>query len=159
MITGVGLFVGILAGVVVQLTAQLILMNIQRRNAVRVFKTEVEFNAHAMAEFRQRFDRLLNRVSSGQATEVDLYFSMSDFDYSAVAPLNNSGYFHTLLQSDGARHYFSVMRFFNNPNAEWLTHKVQADHRERRLLDFLEWLEGKIEEGQKSLKAVQEKLK
>lgn len=157
-VTGWGIFLGLVAGVIVQISANWVLLRWQRKNAKDVLKCELELNLTEVDLLRRRSKNLRERISAGQVGIGDLFINMSGFDYSTLNPLVSSGHFHKMLGSTGVKSYLSAYRFFNNENAAVLTQMLQKEHEENKSLQFLDWLEGKIIEHAGSLKELHEAL-
>ncbi|WP_424965961.1 hypothetical protein [Dinoroseobacter sp. S375] len=145
MITGLGVFLGIVAGVFVQLLAHFIMLHFQTKNAIEILRSEVELNTSELENLRTQLRLLRGRISAGQVQDSELFISMDSFNYSAMDPLIQSGHFHKLLKSDGVRQYFGAVRFLNTENAMRLVTMLRDEHQANKSLNFLDWLDHKID--------------
>jgi hypothetical protein len=148
-------FVGIVAGSFVQFILTWLVQWSQRRAARKALDTEKMLNLSQVAVLRERIRYLKERIAAGQIIEDDLFFSMQGFDYSMVAPLINSGHFHVMLGHEKVFDYFLFMKFFNNDNAETLNSMLRTEHEKKLSLDYLGYVEKKIEDLSRAYGRVQ----
>lgn len=133
-------FIGIVAGACIQFLLGMLTQRGQRKNAIRVLRTEIEMNLSQLESLLERVNYLRERISANQISDQDLLISMHGFDYSAVNPLVASGYFHILLGHKHVKQYFDFMRFFNNNSAEIINSTLRTEHAGSKSLDYLEKL-------------------
>jgi len=157
LITGVGVFLGLVAGVLVQVLANEWQSFRHRSNAKAVLKCEIEMNLNEIAAFEQRQKRLRERAISGQLDDSDGY-DMSQFNYTALGPLIQSGHFHKMLGSESVKRYFSAARFFSNETAARLTHRFHEEHAAKTSIDFCDWVERGVAENKSHFLHVASKL-
>ncbi len=146
MITGVGIFVGLVAGVFVQVSANVVALRWQRNYARDVLLCEVEMNLHEIEILKTRIEKFKQQIAAQQANSAELLINMIDFDYSALTPPITSGHFHKALGSDGVKKYLSASRFFNSQNALHLNQALHRHHAENNSLAFIDWVAKRIEE-------------
>ncbi|WP_370304267.1 hypothetical protein [Pseudooceanicola sp.] len=140
------LFLGILSGALIQHTLSILSSRRQARTALRVMQIELEYNLGEVSDFLSRVKWLKERISSGQIKEYDLFIDMQKFDYSSIAPLANSGYFHILLGPRLIKRYLEFSHFFRVGNAENLTKMLKIEHGSGRSMAFLDWVEERAAE-------------
>ncbi|OOY21690.1 hypothetical protein BMI86_03795 [Thioclava sp. DLFJ5-1] len=154
------LFLGIVAGALVQHALNALVKHSQRKNAIAVLKTEITINLQALEDFKKRISGLRELISAQQIDEQDLFVSTAEFDYSLVSPLVNSGHFHAELGPEFVKAYFSFMRFFNNENAKLLNSMLRTEHEKGSSLKYLDWLFKRSSELGNALQSLRdEKLK
>lgn len=153
-LNGFWLFVGIVAGALIQYFLGRLQIRYQAKNAFRVMRTEIELNLDAYARFKNQVSHLKDLLSSGQVVPDDLYLSMQEFDYSAVSPLVQQGYFHFMLGPEKAKHYFEFMRFFNNGNARVLTDILKREHERGKSIEAIRFFEGRADELSDKLRRI-----
>jgi hypothetical protein len=140
------ILIGIVIGVLIQYLFHRVQGSEQRRNALKVIEIEVALNLDIYDTFLSRVKHLRGKISSGQVKAEDLYFDMSEFDFSAMHPLVNSGYFHVELGVDKVRRYYRFVRFFSSINGNFLTGQLRDAHASSQSLDFLDQFERRCEE-------------
>jgi hypothetical protein len=101
----VWLFLGIVAGAIVQHLMNALAYRRQARIALQVMQIEISYNISEVERFKKHLDWLRNRITASQIDEHDFFLPMQKFDYSSVGPLTNSGYFHVLLGPELVRNY------------------------------------------------------
>ena len=138
-------FVGIVAGAIIQYILAAQSMREHRANARRVLETEVALNLSEAEHFKKRLSYIKERLAAGQISDSDLFVTMHGFDYSAITPIVNSGHFHTMLSAEGVRRYLQFMRFFNNENAKWINSMFSTEHGRGKSMDFIDWLFGQVD--------------
>jgi len=134
------LFLGVVAGALVQYVLDALVKRSQRKNAIAVLKTEITINLQALEDFKKRISELKELISAQQIDEQDLFVSTAEFDYSLVSPLVNSGHFHAELGPEFVKAYFSFMRFFNNEHAKLLNSMLRMEHEKGLSIKYLDWL-------------------
>jgi hypothetical protein len=145
-LNGFGVFVGILAGVIIQQLVNGLTLRRQARTALQVMQTEISYNRSEVLELIKRIDWLKQRIASNQLSETDLFLPMQKFDYSSIGPLTNAGYFHVLLGPERVRKYLEFYHFFRIENGVELTTMLKAEHTDGRSMAFLEWVESRAKE-------------
>ncbi|KQB95423.1 hypothetical protein AL073_16380 [Loktanella sp. 1ANDIMAR09] len=143
---GFWVFVGIMAGVIIQQVVNHAEKRKQAKSALQVMQTEIAYNKGEVAKLLERVAWLKQRIASSQIEEADLFLPMHTFDYSAVGPLTNSGYFHVLLGPKRVGNYLEFYHFFKNENGANLTGMLKAEHAAGKSMAFLEWFERQCEE-------------
>ena len=136
-------FVGVVAGALVQYLLNWLTQRSQRKNAMKALHTEISLNLKQVEVFRGRIAYLRERISAHQIADDDLFVTMQGFDYSIVNPLVQAGYFHVMLGHTKVEQYFEFMRFLNNQNADFVNSMLRTEHGKAKSLDYLTWLEGK----------------
>lgn len=154
-ITGIGVFVGIVAGVIVQAFSNYLVYRWQRSNAVQMFKIEVQINRAALGNLLERLDALEKKISARQVDSHDLFVDMTEFDYSALGPLVNSGHLYQVLGPDLISRYYKMSSFCGNNHARFLSEQLVSEHDRGKSLDLLKYLKGKLLEHQKTLQEVE----
>ena len=143
---GFWVFVGIVAGVVIQQLVNRSEKRKQAKAALQVMQTEIAYNKGEVAKLQARVSWLKHRIASSQIDEADLFLPMHTFDYSAVGPLTNSGYFHVLLGPRRVGNYLEFYHFFKIESGANLTTMLKADHAAGKSMAFLEWFERQAQE-------------
>ncbi len=87
-------FVGIVAGALIQFLLQKLEKRSGAKNAFQVLKTEIDLNLDEVGRFKERIGGLKELIASQQIKPDDIRVFMGSFDYSAMGPLTNQGYFH-----------------------------------------------------------------
>lgn len=156
---GFWVFVGIVAGAIIQYFLGRLTQWDQRRNAGMIFKSEIAINRAELEMLKRNVQRKKERFSGNQITEFDFLFDLADFNYQIVGPLISAGWFHKMLGPEGVKHYF---RFMNSLNiqAALRYHDLLAEaHQRNESLEWLDWfLNTKIPEWEKSLNYVEGRL-
>jgi hypothetical protein len=148
------IFLGIVAGAVIQHLLHRLNIRWQRNVAFRILKAEIELNLEALASLRARVGYLKDRISASQISENDLFISMEQFDYSALGPLIGQGFFHSMLGPDLMKKYFSFSRIFNNGYAETINSMIRLKHEEGKSLDYLDGVLAAITQAEQELNII-----
>jgi hypothetical protein len=148
-------FVGVVAGALVQYFLGWLMLRSQRKNAMKALETEISLNLKQIEVFRERINYLRERISASQITDDDLFVSMQGFDYSIVNPLVQAGYFHVMLGHTKVEHYFEFMRFFNNQNAQLVNSMLRTEHKKAKSLNYLILLSERTDSLVSGLRGVQ----
>lgn len=135
------LFFGIVVGALIQYGLGRAAARDARRLALQVLKVEIQMNLLEAERFRERILYLRERISADQIETEDIFVTTSGFDYSALPPLVNSGFFHSSLGADSVRRYLEFQRFFNNGYATTINSVLRTEHERGKSLDYLDWLE------------------
>lgn len=152
-------FVGVVAGALIQFILHNLILLQQRKNAKKLFRIEIEINEGELDRLSQDIDRKMNRFASHQKDEVDYTFDMSSFNYRMLDPLINTGHFHALLGRDGVSEYFRFANELNVGAARNLEILFRERDEEGSSIRFLEWLkETKIPEWRGCLRSIKAKL-
>ncbi|MEI4263652.1 hypothetical protein [Roseovarius sp. D0-M9] len=109
------LFLGVVAGALIQFLFHYIISRSQRGKAKKLFLVEIEINAEVLKTLEAEILRKKSRFVSGQQNEYDFNFDFSDFNYRMVDPLINTGHFHQIVGAVGVKSYFT---FMNNLNVQ-----------------------------------------
>ncbi len=145
-LNGFWLFVGIVAGAAIQHLLNRLTAIRQSKNALRVLQTELSYNLQEVDYFKKHILKLKGRISARQVDNDQLFLPMHRFDYSAIAPLMNAGYFYLFLGSDRMRDYLEFNNFFRTDNGQFLTEQLREEHEIGKSIEMLEWLEGRCDE-------------
>lgn len=148
------LFLGIVAGAMVQYALSRLQQRDARITAGQVLKTEIDINLKEAERFRARLRQIKGRIGAGQMEPRNLFVSMQGFDYSALNPLVSSGFFHSSLGPERAEAYLEFLRFFNNNNANIITDILREEHYKNTSVQYIQWLEDKSLELEVRLRAV-----
>ena len=111
-------FVGIVSGALIQHFLGYLQSRRQAKNAFKVMQIEIEYNLSEVDRFLEHLNWLKSRIQAGQIAEDELFLPMQKFDYSSIAPLANSGYFHILLGPENVRKYLEFNHFFRIPPSQ-----------------------------------------
>lgn len=150
-------FVGVVAGALIQHFLGWIQLRKQRSNAKRLFKVETTINRNALDALAEALKRKKERFVAGQQGEADYYIDMSAFNYRIVDPLINAGHFHDLLGPEGVQRYFRYAGELNTGNAQSLISLLRQEADAGKSLAMLDWLiETKLEEWNEHLSFVEE---
>ena len=133
-------FIGILAGALIQFFLQKLEKRSGAKAAFQVLKTEIDLNLKDVDKFKDNIQNLKHLISSAQIKPEEINIFMSGFDYSAMGPLTSQGYFHYLLGPKRASAYIEFMRFFNNANAQGLSGWVRDQHTQGHSISVLNGL-------------------
>ena len=140
------IFIGIVAGAFIQHLLNRLTFRSQAKMALKVLQIEIAYNLSEVEAFEQHLRWLKDRISAGQISEDEMYFPMQRFDYSAIGPLMNAGYFHVLLGAARMKHYLEFNNFFRIVNGESLTMMLRTEHGRGKSLEMLEWVERRTKE-------------
>lgn len=152
-------FVGIVAGAVIQHLLGLVTIRKQKSNAKRLFRVETAINRSALDSLKNSVVKKKERFVSGQQTDQDFFIDMSSFNYRIVDPLINAGYFHEFLGPEGVARYFRYANELNVNNAQNLVGILRQEAEAGRSLNFLDWLiDTKLPEWDGHLSLVENKL-
>lgn len=133
-------FVGIVAGALIQFGFHWLILRSQRANAKKLFLAEIELNSAALDAFEADVKRKKDKFVADQIDDMDFYFNCRDFNYRIVDPLINSGHFHAILGPNGVKDYFESMNALNVQAAENMQQMLRVDHENHRSVKFFEWL-------------------
>ncbi|SLN39421.1 hypothetical protein ROG8370_01633 [Roseovarius gaetbuli] len=136
------LFLGVVAGALIQAILHWFERHRQANAALKVLQIEIKYNLEQASSYIDEINRQRELLYSGEISPEKAFFPMVGFDYSALGPINNSGYLHTLL---GPESLGSVLRFsghFNNRTGELLYSALQQEASAGRAVSFL--LEEKV---------------
>jgi hypothetical protein len=148
------LFLGILAGAIIQHLLHRMNLRWQRNTAFDILKSEIDLNLDALMELERRAKYLKERIGAGQIDPNELFISMGQFDYSAVSPLVNQGFFHVLLGPTLVKKYFGFSRTFNNNTADAISSDLRLKHKEGKSLNFLDGLLLEIKRARSDLLSI-----
>ncbi|TDK41007.1 hypothetical protein [Antarcticimicrobium luteum] len=135
---GFWVFVGIVAGAFIQYFLGYLQGRKQAKNALKVMQIEIEYNLGEVKALLDHIEWMRSRISAGQILVGDLFFPMEKFDYSSIAPLANSGYFHILLGPERVKKYLEFNNFFRVENGSSLTSMLRTEHGAENSLNFLD---------------------
>lgn len=148
------LFLGIVAGALIQHVLGIFDRHRQARAALKVLQVEVKRNLEEASRYIAEIDRQLTLFSSGELDVDNIFFPMSAFDYSALGPLNNSGYLHLLL---GSQALSDVLRFnghFNNETGKMLHSVLQQRKSTSSAASFLQEEKGRAVDYRDKLETI-----
>ena len=153
------LFLGIVAGSLVQYFLNWMTLRKQRENAKRIFAVETAINRAALNRLVSDARRKKDRFTAGQEQEHDYFLDMSAFNYRIVDPLINTGHFHEILGPDGVAKYMKYANELNNANANNLHDILKKEATAGKSLNFWDWLiDTKVPEWESNLNYVENKL-
>ncbi|MBP0483577.1 hypothetical protein [Sagittula salina] len=132
------LFLGIVAGSLIQLLLQYVERQRQASAALKVLQNEIIFNLRVADEFLQIVEDQIRPLQSGEIEPRDFYFPTHSFDYSALGPLNNSGFLHLLLGPDRMSRLLRFQGFFNNAHGSALSHQLISNANSGKGIQFLQ---------------------
>ncbi|MDW3119116.1 MAG: hypothetical protein R8G60_16020 [Roseovarius pacificus] len=132
------LFLGVVAGALIQSLLHWLERHRQANAALKTLQVEIEYNLEKADAYICTIEKQKDLLVSNEVDAKKLFFPMFEFDYSALGPVNNSGYLHILL---GAENLGPVLRFsghFNNRNGELLYAALQQSASAGRTVTFLQ---------------------
>jgi hypothetical protein len=151
-------FVGIVAGSIIQFLFHYIILRSQRKNAKQLFRAEIEINEGALAQVEAAIRKKKERFSAHQQTESDYWFDFKSFNYRMVDPLINSGHFHAILGPEGVKRYFEFMNELNVEAAVRAEQLLRREDDEKKSLAYLDWfLDTKIPYWKETLRIIRSK--
>jgi hypothetical protein len=151
-------FVGIVAGALIQFLFHYIILRSQRRNARLLFRSEIEINQGVLAQVEQQIRKKKERFAANQKEESDYWFDFKSFNYRMVDPLINSGHFHAILGPECVKRYFEFMNDLNVEAAVRAEHLLRREDDEGRSLKCLDWfLDTKIPYWKQTLTTIRSK--
>jgi hypothetical protein len=148
-------FVGVVAGALIQHFLNTLQTRRQAKNALAVMQIEIAYNRSEVESFRERLTWLKSRIASKQIADDDLFLPMQKFDYSSIGPLTNAGFFHVLLGPEKVRAYLEFYNFFRVENGAQLTAMLKTEHEAGKSMAFLEWVERRTDEVLSALEPIQ----
>ncbi|MFD0858885.1 hypothetical protein [Roseovarius aquimarinus] len=152
-------FVGVVAGAIIQFFFHYIISLSQRANAKRLFRVELEINSELLAGVEADLLRKKSLFVSGQQNETDFIFNFFDFNYRMVDPLINTGHFHAIVGADGVKAYFQFMNDLNSGNAISLEKILRRQHDENTSVRFLDHLiEVKLKQWKTTISLMRKKV-
>ncbi|HAW45629.1 MAG TPA: hypothetical protein DCX34_00055 [Roseovarius sp.] len=98
-------------------------------------------NLDEYEKLKEKLANLRQLISAGQVDESELLITMEGFDFSAMNPLIQQGFFHYMLGADKTKKYFAFVRFFNNNNAKVLTEILRNQHQAGKSISFLSYIQ------------------
>ena len=152
-------FVGIVAGSLIQFVLHFLILRSQRNKAARLFAAEIEINEGALALVESSLKRKKERFAANQQTDVDFWFDYSTFNYRMVDPLINTGHFHDIFGSEGVKLYFEFMNELNVDAANRAEQLLRGDAERGQSLACLDWfLETRLPEWKKTLQFMRTRI-
>lgn len=152
-------FIGIVAGALIQHGLNWLTQRKQRENAKRLFRVETSINRSALQSLAENLRRKKERFVAGQQVDQDFFIDMSAFNYRLVDPLINSGHFHEFLGAEGVKRYFQYAGELNINNAQNLIAMLRQEAEAGRSLNMLDWLiDTKLTEWESHLSFVEYNL-
>ena len=112
-ITPAGLFLGIVAGAIVQYLFHRILSIEQVYRAKKIFVVELEINKLELRRYRKKLEELKDRIAAGPIPESDILLDMVSFNYRGLQVLVNNGFFHLVMSPRQIRSYFEFTNTYN----------------------------------------------
>lgn len=155
-LAGFWVFIGIVAGAIIQYVLGKVQQREIRKAALQMLKTEILINLDACNSLRGRLNYLKDQIGAQQVSDAELYISMQDFDYSSIAPLVNNGLMHTILGPHITQKYFSISRRYNNNSAVISSNMLKSEHSQGKSLAFIKWLSDTLDQDEKFLKSLQD---
>ena len=153
------LFLGVVAGALIQFILNWVSTRLQRKSAKRVFRVETSINRTALEVLETSLNRKKERFVAGQVGDSDYFIDMSAFNYRIVDPLINAGYFHDFLGAEGVQRYMRYAGELNVNNAQNLSGILRQETEAGRSLGFLDWLiDTKLPEWDGHLSFVENRL-
>ena len=144
-------FVGIVAGAVIQFGLYWLIQRSQRANAKKVFLAEISLNRIELEKVIKDIERKKTRFLTKEETESDFWFDLSGFNYRIVDPLINSGQFHSIMWHEGVKKYFSFMGDLNPSISQHYTERLRIYHQSGQLSLFFDELDRKMDEWRAAL--------
>lgn len=155
-LAGFWVFIGIVAGAIIQYILNKISQREARKIALKILKTEIIINLEACKSLRQRLSYIRERVGARQISETDLFITMQDFDYSSIGVLASNGLLHTILGPELTQKYFSISRQYNNNSAIICSDMLRNEHAKEKSLDYIKWLTDKLDKDEEFLVSLKE---
>lgn len=153
------LFLGVVAGALVQFVLGWITQRRQRAAARKLLRVETAINRSELERLAEFLKRKKERFVAGQIEEGDFFMDMSGFNYRIMDPLINTGYFHEMLGPDGVARYFRFANELNVRNAVNIAEMLKLEAGQNRSLKLLDWLlDTKLPEWQSHLDVVEGKI-
>ncbi len=157
VINAVWLFLGIVAGSLIQYFLNWLTFRKHRANAKRIFAVETAINRTELNKLKREIQRKKERFTAGQILDHDYFLDMSGFNYRIVDPLINTGHFHEILGPEGVARYMKYANELNVGHANNLINMLRTEDEAGRSLAFLDWLlETKVPEWEGHLGFVEE---
>ena len=133
-------FIGIVAGALIQYGFYWLTQRSQQSNAKKIFLAEIIINRIELENVKKDIIRKKERFAARQIEESDFFFDFRGFNYRIVDPLINSGHFHKFMGPEGVAKYFKFMNELNYVTAERLQLELKAKHEIGKSLDYLDKL-------------------
>ncbi|MDD9728502.1 hypothetical protein PVW46_01135 [Mameliella sp. AT18] len=135
------LFLGVVAGALIQHFLGFLSKHSQAENALKVLQSEITYNLREAQKFESELGQSTQRLSKGEISAVDVFFRMSGFDYSALSPLNSTGYLHILLGPDLMPSLLRFQGFFNDTHGQRLKELFHNEFNRGNGVKFLQDVE------------------
>jgi len=152
-------FVGIVAGTVVQLFAQFLDRQRQAKAALQVLNAEINHNLKQVDAFMDSTRDQLEQLNADEVSPDQFIFWTETFDYSALGPLNNSGYLHILLGADLMSNLLRFTGFFNNDKSRSLHELLQKEYAKGNQTKYVQWVLSHSQNLANGLRIIQTKKK
>ena len=152
-------FVGIVAGSLIQFVLHFLILRSQRNKAARLFAAEIEINEGALALVESSLKRKKERFAANQQTDGDFWFDYSTFNYRMVDPLINTGHFHDIFGSKGVKLYFQFMNDLNLDAATRAEQILRGEAKKGQSLACLDWfLETRLPQWKETLEYMRARI-
>lgn len=153
-------FIGIVAGALIQFLLGQLQFWMFRRNAKKLFRVETEINRSELSKLKLDIERKKQRFVANQQTSDDYFFDLSDFNYRIIDPLINSGQFHAILGPEAVANYFRFLNALRSDRAVNWQNALRQQHEHGKSLQFFDWLlETKMKEWEGFLSTVEDRLR
>jgi hypothetical protein len=132
------LFLGLLAGGLIQSLLHWIERHRQASNALAVLKIEIRYNLGQADGYIDTIKSQRERISSFEIAPGAVYFPMSNFDYTVLGSIAQTGFFHLLLGPENLERVIRFRRHFNNDTGGLLYSSFQQSATAGRAVSFLQ---------------------
>lgn len=159
--TGLGIFFGLLAGVIVQILAQLFWQARNRNEARRLLEFEVAYNLELLPTLEKAIRSIKDKASARDLREYEVMIDMTLFMYRGADALMNHGMFHNTLSTERIRDFVWFWNTFNtNTGQAWGNMIRQKIHAEAygEIVRLCDLYENNIDEAKRKLSMIRAEL-
>lgn len=159
IIEGWSVFLGLVAGVVVQVAAQWVDRWRNQGYAKRLLKVEIELNLDILSDLQKEIVRIKDLAAAQGLGEHDHYVNMRLFSYNAATALINHGWFHRILNKQSIRSIYEFMSFYNQENANFIFGRFRQLREDNDYPQIVKDCAFCIERGERSRASMQDVIK
>lgn len=131
------LFLGVVAGALIQTILHWLERHGQASAALKVLQIEIRYNLEKAENYIREIERQKELVVSRELLAANVFFPMAEFDYSAMGPINNTGFLHILLGADSLGRVLRFSGHFNNRSGELLYAALKQSEAAGKSVKFL----------------------
>ena len=131
------LFLGVVAGALIQTILHWLQRHRHASLALKVLQIEICYNLEKADKYILEMERQKELIVSKELPTDKVFFPMTEFNYSAMGPINNTGFLHILLGADRLGSVLGFNGHFNNQSGELLYAALKQSEAAGKSVQFL----------------------